>query len=315
MKSHISKLPLTVDELVKWKLNPNINPRTLKEIKTNGTTYNLILKAYNKHKNQIDELVKNHSVDQVNQIDQPKLTSTLLTPILTSTYQDRYLNPDEYLILCNEDRDPISMNIFWIEENGKRKLMYPLENYHELIVYHDTKQVVRCFERESLKYLKSYNISVHPISTEPLPLFLFDSIELIDLELVKNNKSVENLALDVFQNFSKISIFIDYLDFLNLTKSKLIKFNYELRDFWFQNFSNEQRENISTEELFNKSDSILENENLENIQKYLLNQLNTLLNCEKEEYKYMINYIILGALGIVIPKIKDLYPDFSFTFC
>jgi len=28
----------------------------------------------------------------------------------------------------------------------------------------------------------------------------------------------------------------------------------------------------------------------------------------------MINYIILGALGIVIPKIKELYPDFAFGF-
>jgi hypothetical protein len=39
-----------------------------------------------------------------------------------------------------------------------------------------------------------------------------------------------------------------------------------------------------------------------------------LLECDKEEFKYMINYIILGALGIVIPKIKELYPDFSFSF-
>ncbi len=308
-------MPLTVDELVKWKLNPNINPRTLKDIKTNGITYNLILKVYTKHKNQVDEIIKNHLVDQVNQSDQPDQPNQPDKPNQTLAYSDKYLNPDKYLILCNEDRDPISMNIFWIEENGKRKLMYPLENYQELVIYHDAKQVVRCFEKESLKYLKSYNISVHPISTEPLPSFLFDSIELIDLELVKNNKSIENLALDVFQNFSKISIFIDYLDFLNLSKSKLIKFNYELRDFWFQNFSEEQRENISTKELLDKTESILQNENLENIQKYLLNQLNTLLNCKKEEYKYMINYIILGALGIVIPKIKDLYPDFSFTFC
>jgi hypothetical protein len=39
-----------------------------------------------------------------------------------------------------------------------------------------------------------------------------------------------------------------------------------------------------------------------------------MLKCEKEEIKYMINYIILGALGIVIPQIKELYPDFVFGF-
>jgi len=39
-----------------------------------------------------------------------------------------------------------------------------------------------------------------------------------------------------------------------------------------------------------------------------------MLKCDKEEIKYMVNYIVLGALGIVIPKIKELYPDFVFAF-
>ena len=58
----------------------------------------------------------------------------------------------------------------------------------------------------------------------------------------------------------------------------------------------------------------MEEDSLEDIQKYLLGQLKVLLSCEKEDYKYMINYIIVGALGIVIPEIKEMYPDFSFSF-
>ena len=58
----------------------------------------------------------------------------------------------------------------------------------------------------------------------------------------------------------------------------------------------------------------MEEDSLENIQKYLLGQLKVLLSCEKEEYKYMINYIIVGALGIVIPEIKEIYLDFIFSF-
>ena len=53
---------------------------------------------------------------------------------------------------------------------------------------------------------------------------------------------------------------------------------------------------------------------LEKIQLYILNEISILLDVQKEELKYMINYILIGALGIVIPEIKELYPDFSFCF-
>jgi hypothetical protein len=44
------------------------------------------------------------------------------------------------------------------------------------------------------------------------------------------------------------------------------------------------------------------------------NQMKMILKCEIEEYRYMINYIILGALGLFISEIKELHPDFSFNF-
>ena len=47
---------------------------------------------------------------------------------------------------------------------------------------------------------------------------------------------------------------------------------------------------------------------------YLLREIKTIMQYEKEDLKYMINYIILGGLAIVIPEIKENYPDFSYTF-
>ena len=76
----------------------------------------------------------------------------------------------------------------------------------------------------------------------------------------------------------------------------------------------EQRSKVSDTEVFKNTEEVLSNDSLENIQKYLLSQMEILLKCEVEEFKYMINYIILGALGIVIPQIKEMYPDFSFSF-
>ena len=203
------------------------------------------------------------------------------------------------------------MNLFWEEENGIKKVVYSDENFNNLIMYRDSKNLIRCFEIESLKYMKTYNLNTHPISQENIPSLIFDKIDTIKIQ---NDKTIDNLALDIFQYFSKISIFINYESFLQLDKSALFKFNYELRDFWLQNFSTKQRNEISKDTLLSKDQSNMQEDSLENIQKYLLDQLKVLLSCEKEEYKYMINYIILGALGIVIPEIKEMYPDFNFSF-
>ena len=276
MKIPFNKLPPTIEELILWGNNNLINPRTKKAIKKEGHIYKELKKAYDSN-------------------------------LLISSNQDMILK-------CNEDRDLISMNLFWVEENGIRKIVYPKEQIEQLIFYVDSKNIIRGFEKESIKYMKTYNFTNHPVSTEPIPENILAKVELIDITQIKNAKTLENIALDVFQYFSKMSIFINYEYFLNLDKTQLIKFNYELRDLWLQNINSEQRNNIHKNILLEKTEKDLRCDTLENIQKYLLSQMEILLKCNIEEYKYMINYIILGALGIVIPQIKEMYPDFLFSF-
>lgn len=214
---------------------------------------------------------------------------------------------------CNDDRDPISMTIFWTETNGVRTIVYPKENIKDLVFYKDMKDRIMCLEKESLIYLKSYNIKSHPVTMEPFPENIFDNINSINMNQVIEDKSLKEIALDVFQYFSNISIFIDYNWFLKLNRNLLIKFNYEVRDFWLQNFTPEQRSSVSNT-VFSKHESDFVSYTIEEIQLYLLNQMKILLTTEKEDLKYMINYILVGALGIVIPDIKELYPDFDLAF-
>jgi hypothetical protein len=289
MKNPFKNNPLSLDELAKWLDNSNYNPRSGCKITENGQLFKIINKAYLENKSLVDDLHE-------------------------KLYCKYYLDPKIYLVQSNDDRDPISMNLFWEEVNGNKKIVYPVDNFENLIIYKDSKNIIRCFEIESLKYLKSYNLNTHPISKEIIPLVIFDKIEILDISTIQSDKTIENMALDVFQYFSKISIFINYESFLQLDKSQLFKFNYELKDFWLQNFSNKQRNEISKDTILAKDQTNMQEDSLENIQKYLLSQLKVLLSCEKEEYKYMINYIIVGALGIVIPEIKEMYPDFSFNF-
>ena len=206
------------------------------------------------------------------------------------------------------------MNIFWKEVNGVKNIEYPEESFSQLVFYVDSKKLLRCLEKETLRYLKTYNLMVHPVTSEPIPLNLFDGLEFVDLDKLEESKTVEDIALDVFQYFSKISIFIDYEWFIDLKKDKLLKLNYELKDFWLQNLSDEQKKAVSEKQILPLSNDELDEKSIEAIQRYLLNEIGIMLKCDKEEIKYMVNYIVLGALGIVIPKIKELYPDFVFAF-
>jgi hypothetical protein len=289
MKNPFKNNPLILDELAKWLNNSSYNPRSGCKITENGQLYKSINKAYLENKSLVDNLYKQQ-------------------------FQKYFLDPQIYLCQSNEDRDPISLNLFWEEENGIKKIIYPNDNFINLIIYKDSKNIVRCLEIESIKYLKAYQLNTHPISQEIIPSIILDKIEKIDIIQIQKDKTIENIALEIFQYFSKISIFINYESFLQLDKSALFKFNYELKDFWQQNFSNKQRKEICEDTLLYKDQNSMQEDNLENIQKYLLEQLKMLLSCEKEEYKYMINYIVVGALGIVIPEIKEMYPDFSFSF-
>jgi hypothetical protein len=214
------------------------------------------------------------------------------------------------LLLCIDDRDPISMNKFWIEENNIKKIVYPIQDIFNIIIYIDNNNYYRCFEKETLQYFKTYNIKNHPVTMDIIPEHIFHDIQSI----IKQKKDIKDFALDVFQYFTHISIFVDYELFLQLSKKDLLKFHFEVRDFWNQNFTLEQKNNIYHLPLFDKTNDSLNSSTIHDIQLYLLTEMEILLKCNKNEYKYMINYILLGALGIVIPKIKEEYPDFLFNF-
>lgn len=280
MNKLIKSNPLSLVELKKWKENPLINPRTNKSIKKDAATYKLFEREYNKNKNII-ESSRLHLLDK--------------------------------LLNCDDDRDPISMSLFWTEKDSIRDIVYPLDQLDQLVFYIDYNNKIKCLEKETISYLKTYNIFNHPVTSELLPKELFDMIEPINFD--KNKVSIDDFALNVFQIFTKKSIFIDHKLFMNLDKNKLLTFNNEIRDIWTQNLTPEQRNIIYNKPVFNKTNSELSKiNNIEDIQKYLLQNIKIILECDKEDLSLMINYIVIGTLGIVIPEIKENYTDVIFGF-
>ena len=66
--------------------------------------------------------------------------------------------------------------------------------------------------------------------------------------------------------------------------------------------------------IFKLNNNQFNDKDIKYIQNYLLNQIEILLTCPNENIKYMLNYIVVGGLSLVIPEIKEQYPDFCFAF-
>jgi len=284
--NNFNKRPITFEELLKWKNEPLKNPRTNRKISLNSNLYKYFKTEFDKN---FPEIKKKVSEPKKIEIQKFKLEDSI------------------------DDKDPVSLNYFWKLEDGIKKIVYE-EDLNKLILYKDSHGLIRCFEIETISYLKAHKITKHPVSQEEIPKEIFDSIVEANLTEQRKNMTISDRGLTVFQKFSSISIFIDSEWFISLSKEKLKKFNYELSSFIKENFDKNQQKSISPDKILPKSESELNIMNLEAIQLYLLNEIDKLLDVKKEELKYMINYILVGALGIVIPEIKELYPDFSFSF-
>ena len=283
--------PITKSELIKWKKNPLKNPRTNRKIGPNGDLYKFIKAEYEKEFN-------NTKIDSESNIETKK--------------QKIEEDSNEFKLEDSiDDKDPVTLNVFWKMENNIKKVIY--EDKNNLFLYKDKNGLIRCFEKETLAYLKAHKITKHPVTQEEMPPNIFNSIKEINLLEERENMSIGDKALEIFQKFSSISIFIDSEWFLGLSKDKLKKFNYELGSFYRENLSKSQQDNVG-KDVLNKTEGELNSMNLKDIQLYLLNEIDKLLSIKVEELKYMCNYILVGALGIVIPEIKELYPDFSFSF-
>ena len=298
------KNPPSINELMVWKRNQTKNPRNGKSL-----------------------VLKNGKFNGAH-------------GILEARYKEIFSFDYDFLDSTDE-RDPVSLVKFYnIKKNGKKEFIY--DNYKNLILYEeidDTRNVdttycvdkplIRCFEKESLSYLKLYGIKKHPVSQIEIPSHVFDKVSKAKLN--KSELTIKDRALEVFQILTNISIFIDHKLYINLTKEELIKLNYEIKDFYEQNLSDEDRnliesnieysdedtdsqsESISNK-LFSISSNTLKEKNLEFIQFYILDQIESLINCKIDHLKYMVNYIVLAGLSLVIDEVKELYENFAFNF-
>lgn len=285
----------TIDELCEWYksllCNKLVNPRTKRKIKKDKYTYNILMKQYIKNKHQIDSILNN--------------------VILQKQYN---------LLDSVDDRDPISLNIFWeeitVNQQNMKIIVYPEDKMNELIMYYDSNKLLRCFEIESLQHLKKYNITKHPLTQENIPDYILQQSSTI-LNSTKNNiTNISDYALKVFQLFTNTSIInqlIDYNYFMNVNKYNLLRINYELNRLWNNVFTELQRNEITRDYIMVVSHELNSN-NIDKIRLHILNNIKLLLQYNENKYKYIVHTMVLYCLAIVIPCIRTLYPDIIYQF-
>tara|TARA_B110000908_G_C10265933_1_gene463925 strand:- start:3072 stop:3836 length:765 start_codon:yes stop_codon:yes gene_type:complete len=201
--------------------------------------------------------------------------------------------------------DIISQDRFLINVGNINKWVY--KDFDQVIFYQED-DIIRVFTKTSLKYLKKHNIRLHPISGKNIPDAIFQDLNPI----VEEKDNLNNLSKIFFQKLSNHSIFINNERYLELSFENINKLEYELKDFYYKNLSEEIRISIDktdgTKLFKNKPDDI------NDLKMFILKEMTIILDNIKEEALIFSYYIIVGALSIVIPEVKKDYPNYSFSF-
>ena len=100
------------------------------------------------------------------------------------------------------------------------------------IIKKDENNNIHSFEKESIQYLKDYNIEFHPITNVRIPKEILDSVNIIIPKIKKTN---DDLALDIIQILTHNSFFIDTKVLIELDNAKVDKLYYECYSFFTSN--------------------------------------------------------------------------------
>ena len=165
------------------------------------------------------------------------------------------------------------------------------------LVIYQHNNIVHCFEKSSMEYMKYYKIYNHPITMEEIPSNIFNNI--LD---ISNEQNINTRIKNIFNKLTNISIFLESEDFINLSSKNLDRLYYEITDFY--------KNNITNPHIF-KSVKDFNSASYNDKMEYIVECLEFLLNVSNNNTIVdPINYyIVVAGLSIVIPKIKKLYPD------
>jgi hypothetical protein len=280
--------PPTIKELNQWNQNKFINPRTGRKIKENSVIFRTLTIFSRKSSENFKKNINNYN--KKNLMNHNKLWEEL-----------------------TDEEDPVSLIKFWEMRNNKKEWLNEV-NKEEVIIYQEDN-LVRGFHYETILGFYQNKIKKHPISGKEIPETVFNQMKIICqnkniiLEKKDDLENLNDLALRTFQLFNNLSIFINYEDYCNLNSHKLRILSNELKAFYLENLSFEQKNQVNP-----LRKSVFTFTEYETSRRQILLDIKMLIENSNEQNKFLICYLILGGLVLVIPSLKETYPDLEFGF-
>ena len=214
----------------------------------------------------------------------------------------RTFNNKLTLLDVTNNEEPITLDEFYNEETKEI-----LVNQDEYVIYKEKESTrIQALHYSSIIGLQKNNITNHPLTRNKIPEHVFTKAKELGIKYnykLDNNITLEQLSLKAFQYFNSLTIFVDHLDFIKLTEPQCKKLCFELKSFFDNNLSNQQKQHFSRTQFFTK----YEKENI-------LNEIIFIMENVSDNDKIFISYLILGGLVLVLPNLKKNYPFLEFEF-
>lgn len=285
--------------LLHFKFNKNLNPFTNRKIKPGGAIYKKLEKALLKLELScrfIQHYYRYFKYKKLKHINEAQCVN----------------------ILIKNDKDPISLDDV------------DTIPYH-LSCYININNNVYKYHINSVIHLRNNNIQVCPFTRDKFVISsnLEKLIQQLGYFQQKVNKqdpylktSVDELAKDIFHDFTLESIYLDHTHFINLPLFKLQRLHYEWKDMFNSNTTTEQKRRILGYDSYNIPNYERHAQlvfpthvftNIDDYRKYLIQQMCLIMRPFDPSLKTFTTFIILGGLTLVCPEYSH-YKHFTFDF-
>ncbi|EER12377.1 hypothetical protein Pmar_PMAR001176 [Perkinsus marinus ATCC 50983] len=237
---------------------------------------------------------------------------------------------------CDDPQDPVSLQRIWIEhEDGTRRAS---DDIDFLFSYWEDDKFVRGFSITTLQFmLRQPRPILHPVSRQVIqdgvleraermvklleasgaiePITVRDLATLPQKELTR--RDMQHLSLEVWQLLGRQSVYVEEDTLVDMDRTQILMLNSELRSMFTENFTEDQRRQFFPpdgrpfmkihEALMGGGEDIPTSLRTLSAVQGILKDLRTILTNAPDNMKFMVTYVIVGALAVVSGPIRSRY--------
>ena len=304
--------------LDEWNKNRLINPLTKRTIKLNGPTYKKFLKQYETINNNSNIITYNYTKNDLKLII--KIQKIIRNNFLTKISGPGYINP----LLCNNDKDIISLESIWIENNNNKIVHMEFDKY--LLFTYKINNIIYGLNIRSLEELFKNKIYKEPFTNLKFNNLIIEKInEKINFinkikekpkkEKYNYSQIINSKIINIIKIMEANDIYLNIEWLKKLKKNNCFKLYYELQYIinYYKNHYNDMYNKMITKNYFIYSNNYIKNLEYMQFKNVVFQIIYSILNYSHDNnIGKMACYLILSVFCYVSPEIKNAYPNIQF---